>query len=70
MVRENFSDFIYGPLSEMNDHRDLLYWQAQTDEAKFAEAWRLVVQASELKGIKENELRLQRSIASFQRQVG
>ena len=70
MARENFSSFIYAPLAEMSDRDDIAFWQSQSDEIKFAEAWRLAVQACELQGIGRDELRLQRSIATLQRQGG
>jgi len=34
--------FRYGKVSEMNDCDDIAYWQSQSDQAKFHEAWRLV----------------------------
>lgn len=70
MTRKNFSDFRFGPLSQMSDKEDITYWQSRPDAEKFEEAWRLVVQAALLKGIREDELRLQRSIASLQPQAG
>jgi hypothetical protein len=69
MLRKNFSSFVYAPLAEMTDGHDIAFWQSQSDEAKFAEAWRLVVEACELQGIGQDELRLQRSAATLQRQV-
>jgi hypothetical protein len=57
----------FGKIAEMSDSSDIIYWQSKTDAEKFAEAWRLVKLACELKGIKEDELRFQRSIASLQR---
>jgi hypothetical protein len=57
--------FKYGRLEEMSDDTDISYWQAKSDEMKFAEAWRLVELAHQIKG--EDELRFQRSVASLQR---
>lgn len=40
---------------------DVLFWQAQGPEAIFRAAWELVEIAHEIKGLPEDELRLQRS---------
>ncbi len=56
-----------GKLGDLDRSFDLAYWQAQDDTARFAAAWELVVFAHRLKGRDENELRLQRSVESFQR---
>ncbi len=60
--------FRYGKIDEMDNGNDIAYWLTQSDEAKFNEAWRLVEQAYQIKGISLDELRFQRSVASLQRQ--
>ena len=57
----------YGKLEDAQRFPDLQYWQAQTDEEKFATAWEMVVDSHALKGEDLSESRLQRSVASFQR---
>ena len=41
---------------------DYEYWDKLGDEAKFEAAWELVVQAYEINGLDQNELRFQRSV--------
>ena len=49
---------------------DLEFWQSQSDAARFAAAWELVVTAHRWKGRNPDELRLQRSVESFGRASG
>ncbi|MBC8115642.1 MAG: hypothetical protein H7062_14760 [Candidatus Saccharimonas sp.] len=49
---------------------DLAFWQSQSDAARFAAAWELVVTAHRWKGGSPNELRLQRSVEAFGRASG
>ena len=60
--------FKYGKLEEMSDSDDLQFWRNKSDEQKFAEAWRLVELACQIRGTGKDELRFQRSVASLQRQ--
>jgi hypothetical protein len=57
----------YGKLEDAEKFPDLQYWQRQTDAAKFAAAWEMVLEAHALKGEDLSESRLQRSVASLQR---
>lgn len=47
---------------------DLRFWQAQSDTARFAAAWEMVVTAQIWKGRDPNELRFQRSVATLRRE--
>jgi hypothetical protein len=57
----------YGPLHEMDRSFDVAYWQRQGPEAIFEAAWQLVVEAHSRRPGGEDELRLQRTVESFQR---
>lgn len=59
-----------GKIEDLDRSFDLQFWQTQSDAAKFAAAWELVVTAYQIKGKDLNELRLQRSIEHFQRLPG
>jgi hypothetical protein len=59
-----------GKLEELDRSFDLQFWQAQSPQARFEAAWELIVHASDIKGKDVRQLRLQRSIATFQRQQG
>jgi hypothetical protein len=56
-----------GKLEDLDRSFDLQFWQAQTDTARFAAAWELVITAYQIKGKDVRQLRLQRSVESFQR---
>ena len=58
-----------GKLEDLDRSFDLQFWQAQSDAARFAAAWDLVVTAHRLQGKDPSELRLQRSVETFQRQA-
>ncbi len=60
----------YGRLEDAEKFPDLRYWQGQSDAAKFAAAWEMVLEAHALKGEDLSESRLQRSVASLQRREG
>ena len=60
----------YGRLEDAERFPDLQYWQSQSDAAKFAAAWEMVLEAHALKGEDLSESRLQRSIAGLQRREG
>jgi hypothetical protein len=57
-----------GKIQELDRSFDLSFWQKQTPQARFSAAWELIVHASRVKGIDVHQLRLHRSIESFQRQ--
>ena len=57
-----------GRIEDMDRSFDLLFWQSQTPAARFAAAWELVVHAHKVKGGDVRQLRLQRSVETFQRQ--
>lgn len=59
-----------GKIEDLDRSFDIQFWQAQSDAAKFAAAWELVVTAYRIKGKDPNELRLHRSIENFQRLPG
>jgi hypothetical protein len=60
----------YGKREDAERFSDLEYWQNQTDEAKFAAAWEMVVEAHAIKGEDLSESRLQRSVIAFQHACG
>jgi hypothetical protein len=66
------TDFVerYGKLAELDRSFDLKFWQEQPAQARFDATWELIVHASRVKGGDVRQLRLQRSVESFQRQPG
>jgi hypothetical protein len=56
-----------GKLEDLDRSFDLQFWQAQTDTARFEAAWELVVTAYQIQGKDVRQLRLQRSVETFQR---
>ena len=57
-----------GKLAELDRSFDLKFWQAQPAAERFRAAWELVEHVWKVKGYDVRQLRLQRSIESFQRQ--
>jgi hypothetical protein len=57
-----------GKLEELDRSFDLKFWQAQSDAARFAAAWELVVHSFIIKGKDVSQLRLQRTVEHFQQQ--
>lgn len=57
-----------GKIEDLDRSFDLKYWQAQTPTARFEATWELIVHASRVKGQDVRQLRLHRSVESFQRQ--
>ena len=57
-----------GKLTELDRSFDLKFWQAQSATERFQAAWELVQHAWKVKGNDVRQLRLQRSVESFQRQ--
>jgi hypothetical protein len=66
-MRSGFTER-YAKLTDHDRSFDLAFWQSQPPEARFDAAWELIVYASKVKGIDVRQLRLQRSVESFQRQ--
>jgi hypothetical protein len=59
-----------GRIDDLDRSFDIKFWQAQTDTARFAAAWELVITAHKMKGRDVSQLRLQRSVETFQRLPG
>jgi hypothetical protein len=59
-----------GKIEDLDRSFDLEFWRAQTDTARFEAAWELVIIAHKMKGRDVNQLRLQRSVETFQRLPG
>ncbi len=59
----------YGKLEDAEKFPDMKFWQAQSDEKKFAAAWEMVLEAHELKGENLRESRLLKSVVSLQRRT-
>lgn len=57
-----------GKLTDLDRSFDLKFWQAQPANERFKAAWELVIHAWRVKGNDVRQLRLQRSVESFQRQ--
>jgi len=57
-----------GRIEDLDRSFDLKFWQAQEPQARFAATWELIVHAFAVKGNDVRQLRLHRSIETFQRQ--
>lgn len=57
-----------GKLTELDRSFDLRFWQALTAKSRFQATWELIQHAWKIKGHDVRQLRLQRSVESFQRQ--
>jgi hypothetical protein len=57
----------YGTMRELDRSFDIEYWQRQGDAAIFRAAWELVESYWRASGRDPNELRLQRSVETFQK---
>ena len=57
----------YGRLRDMDRSFDIAYWQRLGPAAIFEAAWQMVVEAHVSRGGKPDELRLRRTVESFQR---
>jgi hypothetical protein len=60
----------YGRLADMDRSYDIEYWQRQGPAAIFEAAWRMVVDAHNRRTGGADELRLRRTVESFQRRRG
>ena len=56
-----------GRIKDLDRSFDLAFWREQTPQARFDAAWELIVHASKVKGVDVRQLRLQRSVETFQR---
>ena len=59
----------YGRLKDLDRSFDIEFWQAQPPKARFDATWDMIVHYAKIKGIDVRQLRLDRSVESFQRQV-
>ncbi len=57
-----------GKLEDLDRSFDIQFWQAQLPIARFQATWELILHAARVKGLDVRQLRLQRSVESFQRQ--
>ena len=57
-----------GKLEDLDRSFDIEFWQSQTAQDRFMAAWELIVFANQVKGHDVRQLRLHRSVESFQRQ--
>ena len=57
-----------GKLEDLDRSFDIQFWQSQTPAARFQATWELILHAAKVKGLDVRELRLQRSVETFQRQ--
>ena len=57
-----------GIIKDLDRSFDLAFWQKQSPNARFVAAWELILHASKVKGIDVRQLRLHRSVETFQRQ--
>jgi hypothetical protein len=57
-----------GKIADLDRTFDLQFWQAQTSRARFDAAWEMIVFAWRMKGNDVRQLRLHRSVETFQRQ--
>lgn len=58
----------YGRLKDLDRSFDIEFWQAQPPKARFDATWDMIVHYARVKGIDVRQLRLDRSVESFQRQ--
>lgn len=58
----------YGRLKDLDRSFDFEFWQAQPPKARFDATWDMIVHYAKVKGIDVRQLRLDRSVESFQRQ--
>ncbi len=57
-----------GKIEDLDRSFDLKFWQSQPAQARFSAAWELIVHAYQVKGHDVRQLRLHRSVETFQRQ--
>ena len=59
-----------GRIEELDRTFDLQFWQAQPPAARFDATWEIIVHYTRVKGLDVRQLRLDRSVETFQRQQG
>ena len=57
-----------GKITDLDRSFDLEFWQKQSPSARFEAAWELILHAWQVKGNDVRQLRLHRSVETFQRQ--
>jgi hypothetical protein len=57
-----------GRIADLDRTFDLTFWQKQSPQARFDAAWEMIVHAWRAKGNDVRQLRLHRSVETFQRQ--
>ncbi|CUS03027.2 conserved protein of unknown function [Candidatus Promineifilum breve] len=57
-----------GRLYDSDRSFDIQFWQAQSPTARFQAAWELVIHAARVKGLNDDQLRLERTVENYQRQ--
>jgi len=67
-LRTNFAER-KGKLADLDRSFDLKFWQAQSAEARFDATWEMVVHYMKVKGRDVRQLRLQRNIGKFGKQL-
>jgi len=56
-----------GKITDLDRSFDLQFWQAQSSQDRFDATWELIVHAWRVKGNDVRQLRLHRSVETFQR---
>ena len=59
-----------GKISELDRSFDIEFWQSQLPVDRFKSTWELVTHYARIKGLDVHQLRLQRTVETFQRQPG
>ena len=57
-----------GKISELDRSFDIEFWQSQSPVDRFNSAWELITHYAKIKGLDVHQLRLQRTVETFQRQ--
>jgi hypothetical protein len=57
-----------GNLEDLDRSFDIEFWQALSPQERFEAAWELIIHAEKIKGRDVRQLRLDRSVESYQRQ--
>lgn len=57
-----------GQIGDLDRSFDLQFWQMQSATVRFNASWDLVLHYAKVKGLDVRQLRLQRSVETFQRQ--
>ncbi len=57
-----------GKIEDLDRSFDLVFWQSQPAQVRFQATWDLIIHACKVKGINVRQLRLHRSVETFQAQ--